>query len=69
MVNTDKLKQTIKDKGMTIDGIATDIGVDPSTLFRKFQNGGGNFTVAQVSAIGNKLNLSKEEVNTIFFAE
>ena len=68
MVNTELLKKTIWDKGMTIDGVATDIGIDPSTLFRKLQNGGSNFTVAQVSAIGNKLHLSKDEVNNIFFA-
>ena len=69
MVNTDLLKQIIKARNLTIDGIAADIKVDPSTLFRKFQNGGENFTVAQVTAIRNALQLTNEEVNQIFFVE
>jgi len=67
LVKTELLKSKIKEKGLSVADVANEIGVNPSTLFRKFQSGGNAFTVGQVAEISTLLELTKDEVNHIFF--
>ena len=67
MVNVNKLKGKIVEKGLTIRGLATDIGLDPSTLYRKIGDGGDSFTIGEVKKIVDALSLSAEEASGIVF--
>lgn len=67
MVNVNKLKGKIVEKGLTIRGLATDIGLYPSTLYRKIGDGGDSFTIGEVEKIVDALSLSAKEATEIFF--
>lgn len=69
MVNIDKLKGKIREKRFTIGSLAVAIGINPATLYRKFENGGVSFTIGEVTAIAKALSLTYEEINEIFFAK
>jgi len=67
MVNVNKLKGKIVECGMGIPEFAEKIGMDKATLYRKLNSGGRKFTIEEANIISKELNLSFEEVNTIFF--
>ena len=46
--------------------MAREIGVDPSTFYRKLKAEGINFTVGQMHKIVEVLHLSREEAASIF---
>lgn len=56
------------DKDISIVELASRIGVNKSTIYRKFQNNGENFTIAEANKIVEVLELSKEEAISIFFS-
>jgi hypothetical protein len=68
MINTELLKQTIFLKEKSIDDVATAIGIDKSTFYRRLASGGQDFSIAEVEGICNFLNLTKRERKSIFFA-
>ena len=68
MVNIQKLKGRVKEKGLTLDELAKDVGMHPATLYRKLQDAGNNFTIEEAAAIIKVLNLNYDDVNDIFFA-
>ena len=67
MINVNKLKGKIVEKGMTVKTLAREIGVDQSTLYRKLKNNGDDITIKEANLIMKSLNLTIEEVNIIFF--
>lgn len=67
MIDVDKLKKKISDKGMSISKLAEIMDIDRATLYRKMQNNGRNLSIKDAIAISKVLNLSTEEVATIFF--
>ncbi len=67
MTDTIKLKQAIKDSGMTIVAIAEKAGILRETLYNKI-NGESEFKASEISALSKVLNLSNEERDAIFFA-
>lgn len=69
MVNTDKLRGKIKECKMTVDMVAEEIGLNPSTLYRRLNGGGGTFTIGEADKIATLLNLTADELNKIFFAQ
>lgn len=69
MVNIDKLKGKIVECRLTIESLANKIGMNPSTLYRKINNGGLPFTIGEADNIASVLNLTADEVNAIFFAQ
>ena len=67
MANMLKLKSKIVEKGATMEQVSNAIGVDTSTLYRKFAKNGDSFTVAEANNIGRFLQLNSLEMNEIFF--
>lgn len=66
MVNTQKLKGLIVERGTTQQAIADAIGVDRSTFYRKMKNG-GTFSLDEANGIVCAVPLTLEEALEIFF--
>lgn len=69
MVNINKLKGKIVEKGMTVEKLAEKIGVDRSTIYRKMNVAGETFTIREANLICSVLNLSGQEATAIFFSK
>lgn len=54
---------------MTPEKLASAIGIDTSTIYRKLSIGGGSFTVGEADRIANTLKLSCNEAMAIFFSQ
>lgn len=67
MVNIEKLKNKVKEKGMNIEGLAKAMEIDKSTLYRKLQRKGEDISIKEAGLIVKKLELSKSEAVAIFF--
>lgn len=67
MVNINKLKGKIIEKGMKVSALAENIGIDTSTLYRKFKNNGENISIKEADLIVKSLELTPEEAISIFF--
>lgn len=65
-MNIPKLRGKMVEEGYSVESLATEIGVDKSTLYRKLDNG-VKFTVGEARTIKTALNLTDEEANAIFF--
>lgn len=55
-------------KGVTIERLANELGINPATLNRKI-NGESDFYRSEIIAIKYILDLSNEEMMSIFFAQ
>ena len=62
------LEKKMFDKDISVVELAKRIGVDKSTVYRKLQNNGENFTVGEANKIVEVLELSKDEAISIFFS-
>lgn len=69
MVNINKLKGKIVECGLNISELASKIGIDRATLYRKINSDGKNFTIEEADLISRELNLTYNEVNAIFFSQ
>lgn len=67
-MNINKLKGKIVENGINVEKLASLIGIDRSTFYRKLNNQGETFTVREVNLICKHLKLSKDEAMEIFFA-
>ena len=67
MINILKLKGKIVEAGMTILSISKALNMDRSTFYRKMNEDGTDFTIREVNIMINKLNLSFNDVQDIFF--
>lgn len=67
MVNTDKLKGAIVERGMSISKLALLIGKSSSTLYRKLKNNGKTITLSEADLIVKALSLTTSEAEKIFF--
>lgn len=65
-VDVDALKKIVKDKDFTLEGLASDMGIDRSRLYRHLV--GNKLTVNEMHMIVEILSLTKREVEEIFFA-
>ena len=54
---------------MNTSELANLIGIDRTTLYRKFNADGETLTIREVDLISKELNLSRDEVNDIFFSQ
>ena len=67
MVNVQMLKWKVVERGLTLEKVAENIGIDRSTMSRKLGNGGADFTIKQADGIVTLLNLNSDEAAYIFF--
>lgn len=67
MTDFEKLKQAIKDSGMTITTIAKRAGIDRATFYNRM-NAKGEFRASEIDGISQTLRLSKKQRDDIFFA-
>lgn len=65
-MNIPKLRGKMVEEGYNVEALATELGVDKSTLYRKLDNG-VKFTVGEARIIKTALNLTDEEATAIFF--
>jgi len=68
MVNINMLKGKIIENGLTVEKLANKLGINKSTLYRKFSQDGGNISIKEAYLIAKELNLTSEESMSIFFA-
>lgn len=61
-----KLRGHMAEKNLSPEDMAREIGVDPSTFYRKIKSDGVNFTVGQMHKIVDVLDLTREEAAAIF---
>lgn len=69
MLNVNKLKGKIVEKGINISTLAKMISVDASTLYRKINNNGATLTIKEADLIVKSLELTADEANAIFFSQ
>lgn len=67
MVNVNKLRGKIVERGLTIEDVAEAMGINRSTLYRKLQMP-NNITIGEANAICKILNLTSKEAIDIFFS-
>lgn len=67
MVNTRKLKGKMVEMDINVENLSEKMGINKATLYRKLDS--ENFTVNEVSVIASALELNKEEMIDIFFAD
>ena len=65
-MDVQKLKHKMAEKGLNVEILATIIGVDRSTMYRKL-NEGGKITVSDALKIKSALELTCDEATDIFF--
>lgn len=69
MVNVNKLRGKIIEKGLNISKLAKIMGITKSTLYRKFNSNGANISIKDATLIIKALSLNIEETNAIFFQQ
>ena len=69
MVDVLKLKAKIVEKGFTVASLADAIGIDKTTLYRRFADEGKSFTIGEIGQIVAVLELTEQEVRVIFFVQ
>lgn len=69
MVNVNKLKGLLVEKGLNVEFLAEKIDVDRSTLYRRLTENGSTFTIKEADKIVKVLDLTCEEATSIFFAQ
>lgn len=67
-MNTRLLREKMHEAGMTINDLASQVGIDRSTLYRKLQDDGESFKVHEMKKIITCLQMTTDEVNRFFFA-
>ena len=68
MTKTDKLKGKMREAGMTIEKLASAVGLSRTGLFNKI-HGKKEFLVSEVVKICKILNIDETEMQVIFFAQ
>lgn len=66
MANMPKLRGKMVELSVSAETLADRMGINVATLYRKF-NTPDSFTVKEVRQIAKFLNLTPDEVDTIFF--
>ena len=67
MLQVNKLKGKITERGLTVAKVAAKIGIVPSTFHRKIAK--NTFSLEEVGMIARVLELSHQEAIEIFFAQ
>lgn len=68
MVNINMLRGKIVEDGLSVADVANAIGVSTASMYRKITNCGETMLVKEAYEIGRLLQLTAEEMKSIFFA-
>lgn len=66
-INIRKLKGKMVELNISMEQLATALGINTSTMYRKFNDGGKTMLVCDAVAIVEFLKLTMEEAIAIFF--
>jgi hypothetical protein len=66
MLDVQKLKGKMVEKGKSVESISAEMGINPATFYRKLKN--NSFEINEASKIVELLSLTNEEAIAIFFA-
>lgn len=67
-IGSEKLTNKMAEMKVSKAELANELGIHKSTLYRKLDNNGEDFTVAEANKIVEVLELNKDEAISIFFA-
>ncbi len=67
MVDTNRLRNVIKDSGMSMTAVAIKSGIVRATLYNRL-NGIGEFTASEIAGLTHTLNLTRAERDEIFLS-
>jgi DNA-binding XRE family transcriptional regulator len=65
-LDTNLFKAKLVEKGMNIERLAAEIGLNPQTIYNKLKK--DSFKMSEARKIGEVLNLTSTELSHIFFA-
>lgn len=68
-INLQLLREKIKAANIQPEQLAERIGMNRATYYRKMKAGGIKFTIGEIQALMQTLELSREEAAIIFFAD
>lgn len=66
-VDTNLLKDKIKEAGFTISSFADAVNIDRTTLYRRLNREGDDFTISEVNRIIKVLGLDAKTATLIFY--
>lgn len=66
-MNVNKLRAKIVERGLSIELVAKEIGIDRSSLYRKLNNAGETLTIKEANKIVEVLEIPANEAVDIFF--
>lgn len=66
MLDVQKLKGKIIEKGKSIETVSADLGINPATFYRKLKN--NSFEIREADKLIEVLSLTGEEASAIFLA-
>lgn len=66
-MNVNKFRGKIVERGLNVESLAIKMGIDKATVYRKINNNGDTFTVKETRQIVSILELTTEEIMSIFF--
>lgn len=67
-MNIEKLREAIKDSGITMKALSEKTGIARPTLYNRL-DGIGEITVSEMQRLAEAMRLTDEEKEQIFFAE
>lgn len=65
-IDIKRLKETVVLKNMTLEGLAGELGMSRTTLYRKLRRGHAGLTLKEAADIAASLQLTGSQVNVIF---
>lgn len=68
MVDIQKLKENIECSGITMCALASNSGIERTTLYNRLA-GIGEFTASEIDGLSRALRLTKPQRDAIFFAK
>ena len=67
MLDVQKLKGKIIEKGKNVESVSADLGINPTTFYRKMKN--NSFEIREVDKLARILSLNSKEATAIFFSD
>lgn len=66
MLDVQKLKGKIVEKGKSVESVSAELGINPATFYRKLKN--NSFEINEANKLVDILSLTNDEAIAIFFS-